>query len=235
MLQNKNEVALKVLTDTQKLLDRTLYSHPHHKFYCAYLTGLANLNMFLDKALAFQAKYASMKKYKESLADHIPQNFLALGEFLIELPNFSMALRESFQELLVNAKTSFEKACAIGRSECILYEFDFSLKDALLGLSKAHFYLGEYRVRMLEYKYAPYFEEDKKRKLKNYKEKLAAEGGVFNDNLDSIPGGNKDKWEEIKNDKETLAVFNHKRASAHYLRAAVNVSKSQRDFLDKQH
>lgn len=58
---------------------------------------------------------------------------------------------------------------------------------------------------------------------------------MFNDQLDSVPGANKDKWEEIKNDKETLAIFNHKRASAHYLRAAVTVSKSQREFLDKQH
>jgi len=29
---------------------------------------------------------------------------------------------------------------------------------------------------MLEYKYAPYFEEDKKRKLKNLREKALAEG-----------------------------------------------------------
>ena len=176
-----------------------------------------------------------MKKYKESLADHIPQGFLALGEFLIELPNFSSELKETLYEILQNAKKSFERACAIGRSECILYELDFSLKDALMGLSKTHFYLGEYRMRNLEYKYAPYFQEDKKRKLKNYKEKVAAEGGVVNDQLDSVPTTTKDKWEEIKNNKETLAVFNHKKASAHYLRAAIAISKSQREFMDKQH
>jgi hypothetical protein len=95
---------------------------------------------------------------------------------LIELPNFSNELKQTLVGLLESAKASFEKAVSIGRAECILYEFDFSLKDALLGLSKVHFYLGEYRIRMLEYKYAPYFEEDKKRKLKNLREKALAEG-----------------------------------------------------------
>lgn len=77
--------------------------------------------------------------------------------------------------------------------------------------------------------------EDEKRRLKNHKLKLAEEGGVFNDNLDSVPKPDKDKWEEIKQDKETLAVFNHKKAAAHYMKAAIGVTKSQREFLDKQH
>lgn len=53
MLQNKNDVAIKVLADTSKLLNRTLYVNPQHKFYCAYLTGLANMNLFVEKALQF--------------------------------------------------------------------------------------------------------------------------------------------------------------------------------------
>ena len=53
MIQHKNEVALKVLADTSKLLDRTLYPNPQHKFYCAYLTGLANINLFIEKAIQF--------------------------------------------------------------------------------------------------------------------------------------------------------------------------------------
>lgn len=143
---------------------------------------------------------------------------------MIELPNFSSELRHILVGFLESAKASFEKAVSIGRGECILYEFDFSLKDALLGLSKVHFYLGEYRIRMLEYKYAPYLDEDKKRKLKNLREKALAEGAV-NDNLDTLATTSKDKWEEMKNDKETLAVFNHKKASTHYLRAAIAISK----------
>lgn len=50
-----------------------------------------------------------------------------------------------------------------------------------------------------------------------------------------MPGTGKDRWEEMKNEKETLAELNHRRASVHYLKAAINVSKSQREFMDKQH
>lgn len=32
------------------------------------------------------------------------------------------------------------------------------------------------------------------------------------------------KWEEQKETKETLAVFNHKKASVHYLELANNIS-----------
>lgn len=39
--------------------------------------------------LSFQSQYSKQRKYKNSLSDHIPFNAIALGEFLIELPNFS--------------------------------------------------------------------------------------------------------------------------------------------------
>jgi len=32
------------------------------------------------------------------------------------------------------------------------------------------------------------------------------------------------KWEEMKETKETLAVFNHRKASVHYLELANNIS-----------
>ena len=43
------------------------------------------------------------------------------------------------------------------------------------------------------------------------------------------------KWEETKDTKETLAIFNHRKASVHYFDAANNVSVKQRAFLDSQH
>ena len=60
-----------------------------------YLQGLANINVFYDKVLQFQSKFAQLKKYKESFANHIPQNSIALGEFMIELPNFSSELKKT--------------------------------------------------------------------------------------------------------------------------------------------
>jgi len=72
-----------------------------------------------------------LKKYKTSLSDHIPYDGFALGEYLIELPNFSEQIKNVFLNHLKQAKKHYELATAVGKEECILYEFDFDLKDAL--------------------------------------------------------------------------------------------------------
>ena len=141
------------------------------KFYCEFLLGLACTRIFIDEVLQFQGQYSGLRKYKQSLADHIPFDSFALGEFLIELPNFSSQLRKSLHAQLNTAREYFENAVGIGKAECILYEFDFSVKDALQGLAEVNFYLGEYRQRVLEYKYAEYVRHDKIRKEKRAEEK----------------------------------------------------------------
>lgn len=82
----------------------------------------------------------------------------ALGHFMLELPNFSEKLDTKFSAFLHESKDAFEKAVNIGKNEAVLYEFDFTLKDALRGLSEINFLLGEYRKRALSYKYANYLE-----------------------------------------------------------------------------
>jgi len=77
-----------------------------------------------------------------------------LGQYLIELPNFSQKLREELIGYLKSAKESFERAIELGRQECIVFEFDCNLCDAVRSLAEIEFYLGEYRERSLEYKYA---------------------------------------------------------------------------------
>ena len=89
MIQQKYDLAKKVLQDTRKLINRTLYISPQLKFYCEFLLGLACTRIFIDEVLQFQGQYSGLRKYKQSLADHIPFDSFALGEFLIELPNFS--------------------------------------------------------------------------------------------------------------------------------------------------
>lgn len=73
---------------------------------------------------------------------------------MIELPNFSQLLKTRLCELLIAAKRFYEDAINIGKSECVMYEGDFNLRDACKGLSDVDFYLSEYRPRMLSYKYA---------------------------------------------------------------------------------
>lgn len=86
---SQHDTARKLLIDTEKLLKRTLHASPMLKFYVSFLLGHTNLKLFYEKAIDFQSKYANNPKYKESLAQHIPYGSLALGPFLLELPNFS--------------------------------------------------------------------------------------------------------------------------------------------------
>jgi len=83
---------------------------------------------------------------------------IALGHFMLELPNFSQKLQTKFSVYLNECKAAYQSAVNIGKSEAVLYEFDFTLKDALRGLSEVNFLLGEYRQRALTYKYAGYVE-----------------------------------------------------------------------------
>ncbi len=57
-----------------------------------------------------------------------------------------------------------------------MFEFDFNLKHALEGLAEVNFYLSEYRQRVLDYKYADYIGEDKKRRIQNLKDKKKEAG-----------------------------------------------------------
>ena len=130
------------------------------KFYCAYLLGLASQKIFQETVMRFQSKYAHLKKYQASLTAHIPKDSFALGEYLIELPGFSCELKDVLIPLLNHSLDQYNNAIAIGKNECCLFEFDFSLRNALQGASEIHFYLGEYRQRVLDYKYADYVAQD---------------------------------------------------------------------------
>jgi hypothetical protein len=44
-------LAKRLLTDSKKLLERTLYISPQLKAQCEYLLGLANHRIFIDKVI----------------------------------------------------------------------------------------------------------------------------------------------------------------------------------------
>ena len=70
------------------------------KFYVQYLLGETNIKIFYESVLEFQAKYHKLNKYKDSLSKHIPYGSIALGHFMVELPNFTNELRTKFRDLL---------------------------------------------------------------------------------------------------------------------------------------
>lgn len=78
-IEKKHELAKKILTDTEKLLRRTVHVAPQLKFYVNYLLGHANLYIFYDKIVEYQSKYEHNPKYKEGVSSHIPHGSIALA------------------------------------------------------------------------------------------------------------------------------------------------------------
>ena len=130
-----------------------------------FLIGQCNLRLFYEKVSEFQSKYSKNPKLKESFASHIPYCSIALGHFMIDLPNFSEQLKNQFKEHLELSKKHLKQAVDIARGECVLWEFDLGVVDALRSLAECSFLLMEYRSRSLGYKYAKYRDLDLARKL----------------------------------------------------------------------
>lgn len=76
-------------------------------------------------------------------------------------------MKNYFKDYLNWSEEALVKAINIGKNESILYEFDFSIVDALRALSETKFLLAEYRTRATSYKYVIYHDLEKDRKLKN--------------------------------------------------------------------
>lgn len=165
LLEKKHELARKVLVDSEKLLKRCLHISPQLKFYVNFLLGKSTLQIFYDKIREYQAKYETNPKYKERLGSHVPYGSVALGQYLLDLPNFSDKLKKYFKDYLDWSKKALKAALDYAKTEPIVCEFDFSVVDALRELSEVNFLISEYRVRVLEYKYAKYKELDVSRKV----------------------------------------------------------------------
>lgn len=223
----QHDLAKRILVDSEKLTKRTLHLSPMLRFYVQYLLGETNIKIFYESVLEFQGKYQKQNKYKDSLTKHIPYGSIALGQFMVELPNFSNELRAKYKDYLESAKKALKQAVDIGRSESIVYEFDFSIVDALRSLSEVSFLLMDYRARSLKYKYARYKELDMARKLahkvqqkKDLNESFAL---TTDDNLalqEEIKAS-KDEWEDAKNNKEKIEIANARRWAVFYLDACV--------------
>jgi len=97
LIEKRHQEAKSVLAIADKLAVRTIYLCPQLKFYQAFLLGHVNRQLFYDKVLEFQAKYTANPKYKESFTRHVPHGSIALGHFLLSLPNFSENLQAEYR------------------------------------------------------------------------------------------------------------------------------------------
>lgn len=204
---------------------------PQLQFYQAFLLGHVNRQIFYDKVLDFQAKYTANPKYKESFTRHVPYGSIALGHFMLELPNFSQKMKAEYRLYLDESEQAYARAIQIAKAEAVVYELDFTVRDALRGMAEVCFLISEYRSRVLTYKYATFNEQDEARKLERLREKKKKEAEEAGENDDLDDGllrqelkEQGDKWDQDKADKEQLEVFNYRIKATKYLDAAVEVA-----------
>jgi hypothetical protein len=78
-------------------------------------------------------------KYKESFTSHVPYGSIALGHFMMELPNFTQKLQSEYRCYLDWSQQAYKQAIEIAKLEAVSYEFDFSVIDALRGMAEVCF------------------------------------------------------------------------------------------------
>jgi len=59
-----------------------------------------------------------------------------LGNFLLELPNFTDSLQTELRSFLDWSEKAYDEAITLAKSEAVVYEFDFSVVDALRGMAE---------------------------------------------------------------------------------------------------
>lgn len=80
-----------------------------------FLLGHVNLQIFYQKMLEFQDKFARQRKYqgKEGFTKHVPYASIALGHFVVELPGFSDKFAGEFKYYLDWAEKAYGKALEV--------------------------------------------------------------------------------------------------------------------------
>jgi len=230
-IEKKHDLAKKILTDSEKLIKRTLHVSPQLKFYVNFLLGHANLQIFYDKLVEFQAKYEVSSKYKQSFQPHVPYGGVALAQYMVELPNFSENLKKFYKDYLEWAKRSLRATLDAAKTEAVMGELDLTLVDCLRDLAEVSFLVSEYRARVLGYKWAKYQELDVARKVQRKIQLKKEQDQVVDDNLlveevEREVRQARDEWEEQKANKEKLDIVNHRKAAVHYMELCVAVSKA---------
>jgi len=113
----------------------------------------------------------------------VPYGSIALGHFLLELPNFSERRQKEYRAFLDESEKAYTASIEIAKAEAVSYEFDFTVVDSLRGLAEVCFLQSEYRSRVVTYKYADYVARDKTRRLERLRH-LKKQAGEANDDLD---------------------------------------------------
>jgi hypothetical protein len=121
-LDTKYDLAIIVLKETLRLLDRCELLNPYHRYMTHFLYGYCSKMLFLTKLKEFQKQYGSStvtkgrSKYQEFI-ESVPIAGIAPSHLFYLLPNYSNNIRNGWKELLITAKEQLEKAVKVAKEE----------------------------------------------------------------------------------------------------------------------
>lgn len=212
-LDTKYELALKILNDTVRIMDRCLYLNPYHQYMVHFLIGYCNKMVFIGKLKDYQKRYGTSTSTKGYSKHHVfiegvPDAGLAPGYLFQKLPNFNNNIRNHWKKLLSTAKENFEKALEVSKQECVFGEFSVDLSDNAYNLSEVCFLLSEFRESTQKYKYI------------NHKEIYLKRGGVNPQQAEDEPENLEEmfeKWEKEQLQQDKLDILNLRNQAKEYL------------------
>jgi len=132
------------------------------KYLFNFLYGKAFRRKFIEELLKihkeYQDKYLKQKNKKyRKLNSRVPHRDLLRNQYMIDIPGFSEALKETLSPYLEKSKEYLKKAADLLKSECLLFENGIKVEEVFVELSQVCLYMREYRPRP-NFKY--YFAED---------------------------------------------------------------------------
>ena len=230
-LDTKYDLALKVLADTLRMMERCLYLNPYHKYMANFLIGYCNKMLFLGKIKDFQKRYGAAhegrgrSKY-HNFIEGVPEAGLAPGYLFQDLPNFSNNIKNGWKDLLLRAKEHLEKALEVSKKECVFGEFKLDLSDNVYNLSEVCFLLSEFRESTKKYKYL------------DHKKIYLERGGVNPQQPDDEPENVEemfDKWEKHQLEVDKLDILNLRNQAREYYKIGNELFKARNELEENYH
>lgn len=187
----------RALDDVNTIIQNIYQTPISMKYLFNFLFGKAFRRKFVEDLLKIHREYEEkyvkqkVKKYRK-LHTRVPFRDLLRSIYMIDIPGFSEALKETLLLYLDKSKEYLKKAADLLKSECLFFENGIKVEEVFIELSQVCLYKREYRPRP-NFKY--YFSEDL--------ESIAKDRGIedikdFAKHLEELVEGDKKQCDDLE-------------------------------------
>jgi len=191
------QLVVKALDDVNTIIQNIYQTPISSKYLFNFLYGKAWRRKFIEDFLKIHREYEEKymkqknKKYRR-LHTRVPYRDFLRNQYMIDIPGFGEALKETLLPYLDKAKEYLKKAADLLKAECLLFENGIKVEEVFTELCEVCLYMREYRPRP-NFKY--YFAEDL--------ESISKEKGIeditdFSKHLEELVERNKKQCDDLE-------------------------------------